>query len=148
VRGTLETPLTNTPRVYVNEIGMRIVAHAAAMERKGDLAQALGFHAGDSQIDRLRLHVEAVLGDTFTVGTKKLVAPGCAVPANDVNFSVGTPHSRRQILQDVKDLGIEMMNLARAMVSEKIVELRDGVSNVLIPSAVHDIEPLARVRVI
>jgi hypothetical protein len=38
-----------------------------------------------------------------------------------------------------------MANMSRAMVSEEIVELRDGVWNVLVPPAIHDVEPLARV---
>jgi len=103
------------------------------MKGKGDITQALSFHAGYSEIDRLRLHVEAILGDPFGMRAEELVAPRCAVPANNVNFSAGASHSHRQILQDVIELGIEMMNLPRAMVSQEIVELRDRLWNVLIP---------------
>jgi len=112
---------------------MRVVAHAPAVEGQSYIAQTRGFHAGYSEIDRLRLHVEAILGDPFGMRAEELVAPRCAVPANDVNFSAGASHSHRQILQDVIELGIEMMNLPRAMVSQEIVELRDRLWNVVIP---------------
>jgi hypothetical protein len=132
----------------MNEIRTGIVAHAAAVKGKGDIAQASSFYAGYSEIDGLRLDVQAILGNPFAMGAKKLVAPRCAVSANDIDFSAGTAHGYRQLLQDVIELGIEMMNLSGAMISEEIVELRDSVWNVLIPSTVHDVKPLARMRVI
>jgi hypothetical protein len=105
----------------MNEIRTGIVAHAAAMKGKGDIAQALRFYAGYSEINRLRLEVEATLGNPFAMGAKKLVAPGCAVPANDIDFSAGTAQGHREFLQDVIELGIEMVNLSGAMIAEEIV---------------------------
>jgi hypothetical protein len=132
----------------MNEIRTGIVAHAAAMKGKSDIAQALRFYAGYSEINRLRLDVEATLGHPFATGAKKLIAPRCAVPTNDIDFSAGTAQGHREFLQNVKELGIEMVNLSGAMISQEIIELRDSVWNVLIPSTVHDVKPLARMRVI
>jgi len=132
----------------MDEIGTGIVAHAAAVKGKSDIAQAPSFHTGYAQIDGLRLDVEATLGNSSAMGAKKLVAQRCAITANDIDFRAGTAHGHRELLQDVIELGIEMMNFAGAMISEEIIEFRDSVWNVFIPSTVHDVKPLARMRVI
>ena len=132
----------------MNEIRKGIIAHAAAVKGKSDIAQMSRFDARYSEIDGLRLDVEATLGNPFAMGAKKLIAPRCAVCANDVDFSARTARGHREFLQDVIELGVEMMNLSGAMISEEIVELRNSVWNVLVPSTVHDVKPLARMRVI
>ena len=132
----------------MNEIRTGIVAHAAAVKGKGDIAQMSSFHPGYSEVDRLRLDVEAISGNPFAMGAQIRVAPGCAVTANDIDFSFGTTRGHREFLQDVKELGVEMMNLSSAMIPEEVVEFRDSVWKVLIPTTVQDIKPLARMRMI
>lgn len=127
---------------------MGIVADTAAMKGESGFAQARGCYAGYSNVDRLRLHVEAVLGDSLRVRTEIVVAPRGTVPADDVDFGSGMAHGRRQVFQDVKHLRIVMMDFSRAMVAEEIVELSKRGWEVLIPPAIDDVQRLTGVRVV
>jgi hypothetical protein len=72
-----------------------IVSYTAAMQRKSSIAQAFSPYGWHTKINRLRLDVKAILGYPFGMGSKKLVAPGCAVTTHNVNFGVRTADGRR-----------------------------------------------------
>jgi hypothetical protein len=140
--------VTNAPDVYVYEIGMGIVAHAAPVERKSSFAQLLGIHAGHSKIDRLRLHVKAVFGNSLRMSAKELIAPRCSVSTYNIDLSARPVDSHSQLLKEIIKSRLKMPDITRTMVAEKIVELADGLRNIGVPPAVYDVEPFSGVGVI
>lgn len=114
---TVQTPLADAPNIHVEEIGLRIISDAAAVQSERNLAQPGRFYSGDADVDRFGLHVQAVLCHSDRVGTKIIVAPGGTVTADDVNFRARMSDRRLQIRQEIVQLRIEMANVARSMVA-------------------------------
>ena len=79
---------------------------------------------------------------------EELVAPRRAISADDVDLTIGIVDSRGQIVKQVEYARIEMAYLTGAVVAEKVVEFRQSLRRVRVAVPVHNVEPLARVRVI
>jgi len=54
---TFETPLPNATDIYVDEIGVRIIADPAPMKQESGFAHLVGVHPGHPNINGLSLHV-------------------------------------------------------------------------------------------
>ena len=70
--------------------------------------------------------MQAVFRYTRGARAKKFLAPWRSVPANNINFFPGMSHSERQFFKDLVDSRIEMLDFTRAMVAQKIVDVRTG----------------------
>ena len=143
-----EAPLADSADVDVDEVGARIIAHAAAMERESGLAQPERVDARHAQVDRFRVGVKAVLSDTGGVSAKRFVCRRGAVAADDVDLAGGVPDRRRESRQDVVQARIEMANVAGSMIAQEIIEFGKSAWNVLVAVAVNNIKPFTRVRVV
>jgi hypothetical protein len=84
----------------------------------------------------------------MTMFPQVIVAPGGAVSADDVDFSVRTTQLDQQIMQQVELLQVIGLYIAGAVVAEKMVQLGDTVGQVLIADAVNHIDMLAGMQVI
>ena len=58
------------------------------------------------------------------------------------------PDRQCEIGEDIVQVRIEMADVARAMIAQEIIELRERAGNVLIAAPVDDIQPFAGVRVV
>ena len=56
-----KSPVADTANIDMDKIGMRIVANASPVQRERGVAQVCRFRARHSDINRQRLHVQAVL---------------------------------------------------------------------------------------
>src|SRR5271155_431651 len=68
-----ETPLADTPDVYMDEVRARIVAHATAVEGESLLAQLERVDARHAKVDRFRVSVKAILGYSGGASAKGFV---------------------------------------------------------------------------
>jgi hypothetical protein len=107
----------------VNEIGARVVPDAATAKRQRGFPDSGRFCAGQTNVDGLGLHVETLLGDAGSMGPQELVAPRRTISTDDVNFRAGMAGGLGQIRKDIKEPRIEVVNLARAVVTQKPIQL-------------------------
>ena len=127
---------------------MRIVADASATQSEGRLAQLERVDSRHAQVDRFRLNVQAVLGDSGGVRAERLVRRGRAVAAHDVDLSAGMPDRRREIVENIVEPRIKVANIAGPMIAQEIIELGERARNVLVSAPVSNFHPLTGVRVI
>jgi hypothetical protein len=83
--------LADAADVDVDEVRVRIVAHAATTQGESRLTQLERVDAGHAQVDRFRLNVQAVPGNSGGVSAKRFVRRGSAVAADDVDLAAGMP---------------------------------------------------------
>ncbi len=68
----------------MNEGRARVITDAATAERKSSIVQRQGVNSRDADVNRVSLHILAVLRNTRRAGAKEFIAPGGAIPTNDV----------------------------------------------------------------
>ena len=132
--------MSNRAYVHVNEIGSRIIPHAAAPQSQGRVSELQGRRPRKTNINRFGLNMQAVLGDARRMGTQILVAFGRPITANDVDFGVRTANGLFSIPQDIENPRIVVMHLSRAVVAQKMVQLRQRGGDIRIAMAIHDIQ--------
>ena len=81
-------------------------------------------------------------------GTQEFVALWRAVSADDIDLATIIANGRCKVVQQVEQMGIEMLNIARAAVAQVVVELGQGSWQVGVAPPINDIEPLVAMRVI
>ena len=111
------TPRADAARIDVDEIRVRIKADAAPTERNRSTEQRQGVNSWDADVNRVSLHVLAVLGHSRRAGTKEFVARGIAVPADDVDLRIWMAHSGREIGKNVENMRIILLYLVGTMVA-------------------------------
>jgi len=72
-----------------------------------------------------------------------LVAFGRAIAADYVDFGVRAADGLLRIPQDVENPWIVVMNFSRAVVAQKMIQLRQRAGNIRIAMAIHDIQMFA-----
>src|SRR5215472_11913607 len=77
--------------------------------------------------------------------TQKLVAPRRAIATDDVDFAIGIVQRRNQVVQQVEQARIKVTNISSAVVSQIVIECRQGFRHVGRAAPVHDVEPLVGV---
>lgn len=145
---TSVTPSPNAAGVNVNESRPRVVADSASLQMQCGVPQHQRIHAGNADVDRMRLHVETIFGYTRRTRAKKLITPGGPVSTNNVDLRAGMPNGRGQIGKDVKDVRIVMLHFAGAMIPKKMIKLIFGFRKILVASAIHDVDALASMRMV
>lgn len=123
-------PAPNGSEIHVDKAGSRIVPDSSTMQIQRRVAQTGGRHSRDANIDCFSSHVLAMFGNSLSRAPKILVAPGCAIAADDVNFGFGTSHGGSQVAQEIEKSRIERGYVARSVISQEMVEPRDCVRNI------------------
>ena len=87
----LELPAAHAPHIHVDEVGSAIVTDSSTMQAQRGITHRYGWNPRQPKIDRFSLHVKAVTGYArmCVSRTQKLVAPGRAVSADNVDLSIG-----------------------------------------------------------
>ena len=115
--GAAVTPRADAARIDMNEGRARVIADAAPTERNRSIVQRQGVNSWDADVNRVSLHVLAVLGHSRRAGTKEFIAPGIAIPTNDVDLRIRTTHSGSEIGKNVENMRIIVLYLAGTMVA-------------------------------
>jgi len=118
------------------------------MQRDSGVAQGQCIDARDANVDGVRLRVQAVSGYTGRASAEELVAPRAAIATDDVDFRAGTAERSGKIGEDVENVGIVMFDGASAVVPQEMVESLFSLRQKSVATAIGDINPLARVRMV
>ena len=143
-------PAADSANVNVDEIGSAVVADAAATQCQSGIAQLGSGHARKADIDRFRLHVQTVLGDSGvrTARPQKLIRAWRSISADDIDLGRGTTEGSGQIVQQVKHARIVVVDVAGAIVAQVLVEAVERLRQIRVAPAVHDVEPLVGMGVV
>jgi hypothetical protein len=141
-------PAANAAHVYVNKIRLRVIAHSTAAHRQRRIANLRAGNSWNANIDGLRFHVLAMLGNSVPMLPQVVIAPWRAVPADDIYFAVGMSQLGHQIVQQIEFLEVIILHVTGAVVTQKMVQLRDTVRKVLITNPIDHINMFASVQVI
>ena len=132
----------------MDEARLGIEADASATKAQGGIPQFSCRYARNADVDRLSEHVQTMRGNTDGRAPEKLVAPGRAIAANDVDFSFRFSNGHGQIVKQIKEALIQLSDIARPVIAQKLIEANDRGRDVLIAVAIDDVDSLVRVSVI
>jgi hypothetical protein len=146
--GSLQLPATHGADVHMDELRLRVVTDSAAMQGQSGVTQASGGHAGDANIDRFAGHMTAVLRHTGSGESKKLIAEGRAVAADDIDFCLGPAQRLRQIVQQIEESGTQCDDIAGAMIAQKTIQPVFGGRQISVSHPLDEIEAFLRMQMI
>ena len=143
-------PAPDSANVNVDEIGLTVVAHPPPMQFKSGIAQLGCRHTRQPDINRFRLHVQAVLGDSGVRAARpqKLVRAGSAISADDIDLGRGTTEGSCQVVQQVEHARIVVVHITGAIVAQVLVEAVERLRQVCVATAIDDVEPLVGMGVV
>src|ERR1039458_410878 len=109
----------------MDEIGIPIVANTPALQAQRGVPHSGGNNSGQPNVNGLRLHVETMDSDARlrAASTQELVALWRAVSTDDIDLAAAIVYRRRQVVEQVKQVRIEMAYISRAAVAEVVVEV-------------------------
>ena len=87
------------------------------MQAECRIAKLSRGHARDANIDRHRLHVQAVLRHAVPVRAEEFVAPRSAVTAYHVDLGVRATKRRSQIMEQIEYPRIVLANIAGSVIA-------------------------------
>jgi hypothetical protein len=119
-------PAANPAYIHVNETRLGIEADSSTVKGESGIPQSCRRNARHADVDGLALHVQTMRCDAGCGAAEKLVAPRCAVTANDVDLGSGPARSGRQIMQQVENARVQLRHVARAVVPQKLIQAIDG----------------------
>jgi len=120
----------------MDKLGSGVIANSTIMKAESRIAKCCGSYSGNTNIDRHCLHVQAVEGNAVAVSPQIFIAPRRPVATDDVDLGIGPAQA-----------GIIVMDVARAMISQEVIETIQCLGQILTVSAIHDVQSLAGVRV-
>ena len=129
----------------MDEAALRIVADAAGLLRQGGAAQLREVAAGDGNVDRLALDMEAVDGDAFAVGVKHRIGQGRAVSGNHLE-RFRRAQSTLDPRQQVEQRGIDRLDFVGAEIAQDVVDAVELFGDVLSVLPVSRLQALAGVQ--
>ena len=129
----------------MDEAGLRIVADAAGLLRQRGAAQLREAAAGNANIDRLALDMEAVDRDAFAVGVEHRIGQGRAVSGNHLERFRGA-ESTLDSRQQVEQRGIDWLDFVGAEIAQDVVDAVELFGNVLSVFPVSRLQTLAGVQ--
>lgn len=115
--GAAVTPRAGAACIDMNEGRARVITDAATAERKSSIVQRQGVNSRDADVNRVSLHVLAVLGHSRRAGAKEFVARGIAIPTDDVDLRIWMAHSGSEIGKNVENMRIILLYLVGTMVA-------------------------------
>jgi hypothetical protein len=89
--------------------------------------------------------METVLGNAGGAGPQEFVAPWRTVTADDGYLGIGLPCGGCEVRQKIKQMRIVMKLLARAVVTQKVIQLGERVVEVGVATAIDYVDALAGV---
>lgn len=131
--------------IDVDEIGGRIVPNASAASFDPGLSQRDQRHVGEPDIDRLTLHVQAASRNSFAPMPEHLVGRRGSVAGDHLKRPRCLCHPG-QAVQEIEQIGIDHMHVARAKVAQKVVDRGQCVVEIRPIAEVLDDEPFVGVR--
>src|SRR5271166_5932548 len=123
-------PESDAAGVAVDEAGLRIVADAAGLLRQRGAAQLREAAAGDGNVDRLALDMEAVDRDAFAVGVEHRIGQRRAVSRNHLERFRGA-EPMLDSRQQVEQRRVDRLDFVRAEIAQDVVDAVELFGDVL-----------------
>jgi len=92
--------------------------------------------------------VQAVPGHSVAVHPQVLIRVRRPVPAYDFNLPIGMSHGTNYIVQQIENAGVVLTDVTRPVVTQVLIDSRQGCQIVHIASTIHNVKPLLRVDVV
>ena|SRR5215469_3297024 len=131
----------------MDKLGSGVIANSTIMKGESRIAKCCGSYSRNANIDRHCLHMQAVEGNAVAVRPQIFVAPRRPVATDDVDLGIGPAQAGKQIVQKIEHAGIIVMDVARAMISQEVIETIQRLGQILTVSAIRDVQSFAGVRV-
>jgi hypothetical protein len=84
---------------------------------------------------------------SMTVRAQKLIAPGRAVPADDVDYGIGLAQLSGEIVQQVENPRVVVADVAGTVVAQVAIEAIERCGKVMAALAIDDVQAFAGVQV-
>lgn len=136
--------------VHMDEIGILIVANTPAPQVQSGIPHSRGGNSRQPDVNGFCLHMEAIEGNARVRGarTQEFVARWRAVSTDDIDLAAVIVNGRCQVVEQVEQVGIEMVHISRAAVAEVVVEFGQGFRQVTLAAPVDNIESLVGMGVV
>jgi hypothetical protein len=79
---------------------------------------------------------------------EKVIAPGSAIPANNIDLAVEMTQSGQKVMQEVEFPDVIILLVTRTVVAKKMVQRRNAFRKVLITYPINNIEMFSGMKVI
>jgi len=86
----------------VNKFRLGIEADSSAVKAESNIAQFRHGYPGNTDIDGLSLHVQAVSRHPGRSLSQILITPGTAIPANDVDFRFWSSYRIGEVMEQIE----------------------------------------------
>jgi hypothetical protein len=110
----------------MDKIGPGVVADTAEFQIQACLSKPAGLVSREADVDGTSQHVVAELGHTGTLLAEPGIGLGGAVAGNDVKGGVRS-HVAFDGIEQVYQLGIHILEVAGAMISQNVVDALHGI---------------------
>ena len=120
------------------------------MQFQRGIAQLGCGHTRKADINRFRLHVQTVLGDTGVRAARpqKLIRAWRSISADDIDLGRGTTEGSGQVVQQVKHARIVVVHITGAIIAQILVEAVERLRQIRVATAIDDVEPLVGMGVV
>ena len=118
------------------------------MKAKSKIAQFRYGYTGNTNVNSLSLHMQAVRGHAGRSLSQELIAPRTTISANDVNLRLRTSCRSGQIMEQVEQTGVKSINCSRAMIAKKSIEAINCIWEVSVTPPVNQVNLLVRVGMV
>ena len=132
----------------MNECRLRVITNPAPGELQRGVPQLDQADAGHPDIDRLRLHVQAVPGHAGGVSAQEFVGVRGPVAADDLELRVRRGHGVQQVGQQIENALVIAMDLTGAGVAQKVIQLVQSLGNVGFAAPENDVDPFPGMGVV
>jgi len=124
------SPDADIPGIYVDKVGLRIKSDPATLESKGYLVQTSGIERGETDINGLAKHVQAVAGHTMAVSLEHGVGLRRSVPGNHLKIVLGSPGGPAEVMEQVEQARINGMNIAGSEILQEMIDPVQGLGEI------------------
>ncbi len=130
------------------KLGAGIVTHPTAAKFQRGVTERQRVNSRDANIDGMRLHVLAVFCDSGRPCAEEFIARGSSISANNFYFRVRMPDGSSHIGKNVENLWIVVLDVARSMVAEEMIQLVFCSREIRLPDSIYDVDSLTGVSVV
>ena len=95
-------PLPHSSDVHMNKFRLWIEADSTTVKAESNIAQFRCGYPGNTDVNSLSLHVQAVSRHPGRSLSQKLIAPGAAIPANDVDFRFWSSYRIGEVMEQIE----------------------------------------------
>ncbi len=143
-----QLPAPDAPDVDVDEVGTGVVPDSAAIQTQRRIAKLGGRHARNADIDRHRLHVQALPRDAVPALPQVFVRGRRAITADHVDLGVGPPEGSQQVAEQIEKARVVRVDVVLPPVAQDSIDpcQRGGIVPIRVP--VHDFETLPGVEMV